>query len=115
MLVLEKEVAFRSMDGSHSNNIEVLSINISDDDIINIKKAIDVLKENKCRQSIKLELSGFVDYIDDDEIIINGDWLVDVESFVVYESGIFYYAQNKWHSGDQIESDMITLTELGIK
>jgi hypothetical protein len=114
MLVLEKEVAFRSMDGSISNNIEALSINISDDDITNIKKAIGVLKENKCMQSIKLDLVGFVDYIDVDEIIINGDWLVDVESLIVYEIGVFYYAQNKWHSGDQIESNIITLPELGI-
>jgi hypothetical protein len=32
----------------------------------------------------------------------------------VYSNSVYYYAQNKWHSGDQIESEEIDCEELGI-
>lgn len=111
-LIVEKEVAFRSMDGSISNDIEKLLITLTDVDIANFKKGFALLKENNFIQSIKIDLDGFVDYLNDDNVVINDEWKVDVESFVVYENAIFYYAQNKWHSGDQIESACITLEDL---
>jgi hypothetical protein len=51
--------------------------------------------------------------LDDDNGEVE-DWRVDVERFVVYSDSVYYYAQNKWHSGDQIESEAIEASELGI-
>jgi hypothetical protein len=63
--------------------------------------------------SIHIDLNGHVEYLDvDNKEVVK--WRVDVERFVVYSNAVYYYAQNKWHSGDQIESEAIEASELGI-
>ena len=112
-LVIEKEIAFHSMEDSDAMGIEKLKINVTPTDVANIKKAMELVKENDFITSINVDLNGHVEYLDDENDEFE-NWRVDVERFVVYSDSVYYYAQNKWHSGDQIESDAITCEELGI-
>jgi hypothetical protein len=112
-LVIEKEIAFYSMEHSDAMGIETLKIHVTPTDVANIKKAMELVKENDFISSINVDLNGHVEYLDDENDEFEG-WRVDVERFVVYSDSIYYYAQNKWHSGDQIESNAITCEELGI-
>jgi hypothetical protein len=112
-LVLEKGIAFFAQDYSDAMSIETLKINITPTDVENIRKAMEIIKANKFISSINVELNGHVEYLDDDNKEVE-DWRVDVERFVVYSNSVYYYAQNKWHSGDQIESEAIETSELGI-
>ena len=112
-LVIEKQVAFYSTDYSDALIIETLKIHITPTDVENIKKAMEVVKNNKFILSINVELNGHVEYLDDENDEVE-NWKTDVEKFIVYDDTFYCYAQNKWHSGDQIESDGITLADLGI-
>lgn len=109
-LVLEKQIAFFSMEYSDAMQIETLKIHISQTDIGNIRSAMALLKANPFMESINLSLNGNVEYLDDDDNEV--EWRTDVERFIVYHDAVYYYAQNKWHSGDQIESESIELDEL---
>ncbi len=112
-LVLEKGIAFFSTDYSDAMQIETLKIQITPTDVENIQKAMLILKDNKFISSINVESNGYTEYLDDDGNEVE-NWRVDVERFVVYDGTVYYYAQNKWHSGDQIESEGIEASELGI-
>lgn len=112
-LVLEKGIAFFAQDYSDAMSIETLKIHITPTDVGNIRSAMAVLKANPFMSSIHIDLNGHVEYLDDDNDEVE-DWRVDVERFVVYSDSVYYYAQNKWHSGDQIESEAIEASELGI-
>ena len=112
-LVLEKGIAFFSTDYSDAMQIETLKIHITPTDIGNIRSAMGFIKANPFIVSINIDLNGYVEYLDDDGNEV-GDWRIDVERFVVYSDSVYYYAQNKWHSGDQIESESIDLDELVI-
>ena len=112
-LVLEKGIAFFSTEYSDAMGIETLKIHVTPTDVANIKKAMELVKENDFISSINVDLNGHVEYLDDENDEFEG-WKIDVERFVVYSDSIYYYAQNKWHSGDQIESNAITCEELGI-
>jgi len=112
-LVIEKQIAFFSQDFSDAMSIETLKINVTPTDVANIKKAMEFVKKNSFITSINIDLNGHVEYLDDDGDEVE-DWRVDVERFVVYSDSVYYYAQNKWHSGDQIESEGIECDELGI-
>lgn len=112
-LVIEKQIAFFSQDFSDAMSIETLKINVTPTDVANIKKAMDFVKKNDFVSSIHVDLNGHVDYLDEDGDEVE-NWRVDVERFVVYSNSVYYYAQNKWHSGDQIESEAIECDELGI-
>jgi len=113
-LVLEKQIAFFSQDYSDAMSIETLKINITPTDIGNIRSAMAILKANPFMVSIHIDLNGHVEYLDDEGNEVE-DWRTDVERFVVYSDSAYYYAQNKWHSGDQIESEAIELDELVIE
>ena len=112
-LVIEKGIAFFAQDFSDAMSIDKLKINLTPTDIDNIKNAMELVKNNKFINSINVDLNGHVEYLNE-----NGgefeNWIIDVERLVVYNNSVYYYAQNKWHSGDQIESDCITLDDLGI-
>ena len=113
-LVIEKGIAFYSMEYSDAMNIDKLKINLTPTDIDNIKSAMELVKNNKFISSINVDLDGNVEYFDDDNNEVE-DWKVDVERLIVYgNNSVYYYAQNKWNSGDQIESNCITLDDLGI-
>ena len=112
-LVLEKGIAFLSMEYSDASQIETLKIHITPTDIGNIRSAMAILKTNPFMVSINIDLDGHVDYLDCDNNEVE-EWRTDVERFVVYSDSVYYYAQNKWHSGDQIESEAIEVSELEI-
>ena len=113
-LVIEKGIAFFSQDYSDAMEIETLKINVTPTDVENIKKAMEFVKNNSFVTSINVDLNGFAEYLNDDNNEVE-EWRVDVERFVVYSDSVYYYAQNKWHSGDQIESEAIDCDDLGIK
>jgi hypothetical protein len=112
-LVIEKGIAFFAQDFSDAMSIETLKINVTPTDVENIKKVMDFVKKNDFVSSIHIDLNGHVEYLDEDGDEVE-NWRVDVERFVVYSNSVYYYAQNKWHSGDQIESEAIECDELGI-
>jgi hypothetical protein len=112
-LVIEKGIAFFSQEFSDAMTIETLKIHVTPTDVDNIKKAMEFVKNNDFISSIHIDLNGGVEYLDDDNNEV--DWRTDVERFVVYSDSVYYYAQNKWHSGDQIESEAIDCDELGIR
>ena len=112
-LVIEKGIAFFSQDYSDAMEIETLKINVTPTDVENIKKAMEFVKNNSFVTSINVDLNGFAEYLNDDNNEVE-EWRVDVERFVVYSDSVYYYAQNKWHSGDQIESEAIDCDDLGI-
>jgi hypothetical protein len=112
-LVIEKGIAFFSQDYSDAMQIETLKINVTPTDVENIKKAMEFVKNNDFISSIHIDLNGHVEYLNDEGEEFD-EWRVDVERFVVYSDSVYYYAQNKWHSGDQIESEAIYRDELGI-
>lgn len=113
-LVIEKGIAFRSDDYSDSSNIEVLKFTLTPTDIANLKTAMELVKMNSFIASINVSLDGVVNYLDDEGKDAD-DWRIDVDHFIVYDSSIYYYAQNKYDSLDQIESEEITSIELGIE
>lgn len=112
-LVIEKQIAFFAQDYSDAMQIETLKIHVTPTDVDNIKKAMEFVKNNDFISSIHIDLNGHVEYLDDDNKEFE-EWITDVEGFVVYSDSVYYYAQNKWHSGDQIESETIEGDELGI-
>jgi hypothetical protein len=112
-LVLEKQIAFFSQDYSDAMGVETLKISITPTDIENIKKSMEILRANKFMSSIHVPLEGYVEYLNDEGEEFD-EWRVDVERFVVYIDCVYYYAKNKWSSGDQIESEAIEADELGI-
>jgi hypothetical protein len=110
---MKKGIAFRSSDYSASSEVEKIEIGFSDIDKENIKKSIEILKENGFISHLRIDIKGSITYLDDEDVIIeDGNWRVDVEQFIVYTSGVYYYAQNKWDSGDYIESEEININEI---
>ena len=91
-LVIEKEIAFFSQDYSDAMQIETLKINVTPTDVENIKKAMDLVKNDSNISSIHIDLNGHVEYLDDEGEEYE-DWRADVERFVVYSDSVYYYAQ----------------------
>ena len=116
-----KEIAFRT-EYSGSYEVENLDINLTKQDIINIKKAQEIVKANNFISNIRIDVLGSVVYLDEDgnDIYLKdeeeeeeevGKWRVDVEQFIVYNNTFYYYAQSKYDSGDYIESDELYLED----
>lgn len=104
-----KEIAFRT-DYSASLDITKLDINPTEQDLTNIKKAQEIIRDNKFISSIRIDVLGNVLYLDDEENEQN-EWRVDVEQFIVYSNAFYYYAQSKWDASDYIESDELYLED----
>jgi hypothetical protein len=117
---MKKGIAFRSSDYSASSEVEKIEIGFSDIDKENIKKSIEILKENNFISHLRIDIKGSITYFNDEDVKYYSDdedenvgcWRVDVEQFIVYTSGVYYYAQNKWDSGDYIESEEININEI---
>lgn len=110
---MKKGIAFRSSDYSASSEVEKIEVEFSDIDKENIKKSVEILKENNFISHLRIDIKGSITYLDDEDTNIeDGNWRVDVEQFIVYTSGVYYYAQNKWDSGDYIESEEININEI---
>jgi hypothetical protein len=108
MKVLEKEVAFRC-DNSDTSQIEVIKLTFIEREINNIKKAMQICKDNDFIVNVRVDFRDF-ELFDDEENEV--DWRVDVSQLIVYKDSFYFYAQNKWDASDQIESSEIHLSEL---
>jgi hypothetical protein len=97
------EVSFRSDEYSEACNIDKIAIEMADDDVANIKRVQEFLKENNFVCSAEVNIDGSVVYLDESGKEFE-DWSTGYHSFKVYKNEVFYYAQGDNHSGDQIES-----------
>ncbi len=87
-----------------------IKIEFSPELIERIKKVMQIVKDEDL-SSAKIEASG--EYFEDEECTIEEqDFRSDVEQFKIHKDSIFFYAQNKWDSSSQFESQEITLKEL---
>ena len=105
----ELEIAFRSWDYSENFEIDRVVLELSDKDVENIKQAQEFIKSNDSIHSVRIDVDGSVVYeseTDEDGVFEENDgWRTDFHTLVVYDNSIYYYAQSKWHSGDQMESE----------
>lgn len=108
--IVEKEIIFRSNDCSDSLKFETVKLTFTDRDLDKVKKAMQVCKDNDFVVNVRIEFDNF-DFLDDDGEEVT-DWRVDVSQLIVYKDSCYFYAQNKWDSGDQLESDEINISEL---
>ena len=117
---MEKEILCYSLDHSESYDICHLKIELSEIDKENIKKSVEILKENKFISHLRIDVNSRVTYLDIDKNNYYSDvpeedmfkWRLDVEQFIVYTNSVFYYAQNKWDNGDYFESTEISINEI---
>jgi hypothetical protein len=81
-----------------------VGINITKNLVARIKDAQNAIKEHKFNS-----VSISVDTVfKNDEDGSRSKWLPDVENLKITSYGIYYYAQNKYDSADQIESNSLT-------
>jgi hypothetical protein len=111
-MILELEVAFHSQDVSDSFEIEKIKVDLCDEDKENILKANQLMKDNKFIENIRVSVNSEVSFINDEDNDITEKWKCDVMQYIVYDDTFFLYAQNKWNSGDQIESHGISIDQL---
>lgn len=111
-MVLELEVAFHSQDVSDSYAIENIRIDLSDEDKSNILKASEIVKDNKFISSVTIPVDSEVTFLNDEDEDITDNWKCDVLNYIVYDDTVYFYAQNKWHAGDQVESQSFSIDKL---
>lgn len=106
---IKKEVLFRSNEYDESSNIKIVSIDLSDVTINNIKKIQEFLKTfNIPIENVKLKLADDYQYIDWDGSVTD-EWRDDGGSLLVYEHSVYFYAQCKYDSSSQIETEELTI------
>lgn len=109
-MTITGQIAFRTQ-AETSYDIESVRINLCDEDIENIRLASKLVNENKFIENIRIAVNSDVDFIDDEDEISTNDWRCDVMQFIVYGDAFIFYAQNKWESADQIESEAFDIEE----
>lgn len=101
---LVRDIAFTSKEFSDAWEIEKVKIDFSQTDIDNIRKASEIIKENKFIENIRVKVTSDVTLLaDEDEEVTS--WEYDTIQFIVYDDVFYLYAQNVDDSGDQIESE----------
>jgi hypothetical protein len=103
-------ILFYSSDYSDSHEVEKVKINFSDFDIEKIQLAQKLIKENGF-ESISIEINSGIELLDGEDQEYD-NWEFDYICFKIYYNSVYFYAQNKYHSGDQIESDCILIDDL---
>jgi predicted transglutaminase-like cysteine proteinase len=111
-MILELEIAFHSMEYSDSFEIEKIKVDLCDEDKENILKANQLMKDNKFIENIRVSVNSKVTFVNDEDNDITEKWKCDAMQYIVYNDIFFFYAQNKWHAGDQIESPSIPINQL---
>jgi hypothetical protein len=117
---MKKNIELRSSDYSASSEICTIEIEFSDIDKENIKKSIEILKENEFIPHLRIGINGSITYFNDEDVKYYSDdkdenvgcWRFDLEQFLVFTSGVYYYAQSKWDNSDYIESEEININEI---
>lgn len=108
--VIKKEVTFRTSD-SDNYVIETIQLTISDEKMEEIKKSMQICKDNQFIENVRICFDNF-DFFDSEENDVTDVWRVDVSQLIVYKDGIYFYAQNKYDASDQLESEEILLSDL---
>ena len=101
----ELEIVFRSTEESDNYLIDRVLIELSESDIESIKKANEFIRTTEGVNYVALDFKGDFTLKED-----NGeeyeDWNTDIQYLKVFsDSYIYFYAQCKYHAGDQIESE----------
>ena len=105
--MITKEIIWKSNDYSETPAY----VQIGDLNIDLIKQYMKFVEDN---QVDSIRISGFdYEFYDTKECEdLEVDWRCDVAQLIIYAKSMYFYAQNKWDSGDQIESDTILITDL---
>ena len=116
---MRKIVECVAQEDSEAKDIKHFKIDFSDIDKANIKRAFEILNEDRFISNLRIDVDGDVIYIDSDgNRYYSGDdddkfkWIADTELFIVYKDSIYYYAQSKWDILDYIESEEININEI---
>jgi len=113
MKIIKKEIYFRSNSYSETENIHSVELQLSDETIKNIQKAQDLIKANNFIFNIHVEnMPDDKITLLNDEDNMTDDWKVGYHLFRVFADTVYYYAECRYDSADQIESDGISLDEL---
>ena len=113
MKTIKKEIFFRSNSYNETENIKSVELQLSDETIKNIQKAQDLIKANNFIFNIHVEKmpDDKITLLDWDDNMTD-DWKVAFHLLRVFANTVYYYAECKYDSADQIESDGISLDEL---
>jgi len=105
----ELEIAFRSLDYSDTIEIDKVVLELTDEDIENIKKASMFVGDNTGMWSVNVKLKGSFSFIDEEGNTVDS-WRTDVQYLRVYaRTSIYFYAQCKWDAGDTLESEAFSI------
>jgi hypothetical protein len=106
---IEKEVLFRSNAYDESADIKIVSIDLSDETISAIKKAQEIIKTTPISiESIKIKLNDSYEYINW-ESDKTSEWNDDGGYLLVYKHAVYFYAQCKYDSSSQIETEELKI------
>lgn len=83
-----------------------VELRINPKQIQELKKHQQYAKENNVY--IKYPIYSY-DLFDEEGEECSGIWRADVTYILVHATCLFFYAQNKWDSGDQIETEAFTI------
>ena len=110
---LNKSIAFTTDQSGESPTC--VSLQFTPDTLTRIAKVQILVKKNDLF-SAKIEIPDKVKLLneayDGDELPQPSDWRYDFATFIVFPDSFYFFAQNKWDSACQIESDEITLEEI---
>ena len=109
---LVRDIAYTSKEFSDAWEIEKVKIDFTQTDIDNIKKACEIVKENKFIENIRIKVTSNVTLLADEDEDITDNWKYDISQFIVYDDVFYFYAQGKDDSGDQLESDCFEILML---
>lgn len=110
-MILNLEVPFHSQEISDSYAIERIKVDLSEQDKENILKACELVNNNEFIDNIRISVNSEVTFFDDEDNDITDFWKCEVFQFIVYNDCVFLYAQNKFDSGDQIESNSFFIVQ----
>jgi len=109
---LVREISFHSKDFSQSNSIALVRVSFNPDDIANIKKASDFVKDNKFVEHVSINVTSDYAFLNEDSEDITGDWEHEPIKFIVYDDVVYLYAQHVDDSEDQVESECFEIIML---
>lgn len=101
----------------YSDTPKMVKIELTDALKEKVKFCIELTKTHKLNSiviSVDAEMfdegEGDFDPVTDEftgEYVENTEWRCDTQELRISDYGVYFYAQNKWDSGDQIESQCI--------
>jgi hypothetical protein len=109
---LNKGIAFRT-DNNGSYMVEEVELTFTPKDIRLIKKSINFCNKNKSVFSVKVDFDNYT-FLEDDGKIAE-EWRSDSNSLIIYSDSVYFYSQSKYDAGDQLETEEISLKELGLE